>query len=166
MPDNKKPPKSDPKTKRILVVDDEEAIRDMVKMLLDTEGFSVQTARDGRNILEVSKKFRPDLIVSDMMMPGGGGYELLRSLQSDEDTRSTPVFVMTGRDFDSSTKDMMKQEPNVKGFFDKPIRQANFLNDVHALLNTKSKAEMMLEKQKEQDKKLPGGDINLDRYGF
>ena len=146
--------KIDPRFRRILVVDDDEQIRDMLKLTLETEGFQVQTARDGRDILKRTSVFEPHLIISDVMMPGGGGYDVLRNLQSDAMTRETPVIIITGYAFDNSTKDMLNQEPNVKAFIDKPIRPPLLLSQIHGILNTKSKEEKLIDEQKQNVREL------------
>ena len=157
MTETPKTPKASPSTKRILVIDDDDSVREMLKVTLETEGFKVTTGRDGRNILQLTQRFEPDLIVTDMMMPGGGGYEVLRALQGDMSSRLTPVIVITGREWDQSTTDMLKQEPNVIAFLNKPIRPHSFLEKVHGVLNTKSRVEKMMEEQKNDINQLDKG---------
>jgi DNA-binding response OmpR family regulator len=146
--DNPESPKLDPATKNILIVEDDEHVLEMLKTTLSAEGFMVQGARDGRNIMDRARKFMPHLVISDVMMPGGGGYEVIRSLQGDPATRDIPVFIMTGYNFDETTKVMMKQEPNVKIFMTKPVRPASLLVKIHEVLHTKSKEEKMIEETK------------------
>lgn len=148
MADQKSAPKADPATKKILVVDDDEHVRLMVVATLEAEGFVVKSARDGRQIVKLAEDFKPDLIFSDLMMPGGGGYELLRALQAVEDARHIPILLMSGVEWDDSTKSMMLQESNVVGFIEKPLRPAVFLLKIHQLLRTKSREETMMEEQK------------------
>lgn len=155
---NNPPKKSDPRFKRILVVDDDEHILQMIKTTLEMEGFAVQTGRDGKSILRKAQEFKPDLVVTDLMMPGGGGYELLRSLQMDEATRKTPVLVITGRNLDDSTKNVMCQEPNVVDILEKPLRPLDLTIRIHAVLNTMSSDEKMMEERKA----LGGGEIEKD----
>lgn len=127
------------KSKRILVLDDDEHILEMMARTLEFEGFTVRTARDGRSVSKVAIAFEPHLIITDLMMPGGGGYEVLRTLQSDDSTRQISVFVMSGHGFDQSTKDLMKQEPNVVDYIDKPVNLAALISKIHKHLNTISK---------------------------
>src|ERR1700737_4472810 len=68
---------------RVLVVDDEENIRDLVSMGLRYEGYDVETHESGRAALAAVPRFRPDLIVLDVMMPGLDGFEVCRRLQAD-----------------------------------------------------------------------------------
>jgi len=139
-PKSKKP---DPSTKKVLVVDDEDSIREMIKVTLTVEGFQVKATRDGNSGIKAAQDYKPNLIVSDVMMPNGGGYELLRMLQAEETTRSIPVIMISGKNFDASTKDMMLQESNVSAFMEKPLRPQNFLKKIHEILNTISREEKM-----------------------
>jgi CheY-like chemotaxis protein len=156
------PAKQLPSEKKIMVFDDDDAILQMMKVALETEGFQVRTGRDGNNILKKAVEYRPDLIVSDLMMPGGGGYEVVRLLQSDDITRKVPVLMITGYAMDSSTKAMIQQEPNMAGFFEKPVRPERLMKKIHEILNTKSLQEQM----EERNKKMPGFDDPLDRTLF
>jgi len=63
----------------ILVVDDEPALRDMLRLYLEQEGFHVVEASDGRRALYVARVEKPDLVVLDLMMPEMGGHEFLRA---------------------------------------------------------------------------------------
>lgn len=128
---------------RILAVDDDDAVLMMLKTTLEIEGFQVRTGRDGRNILQRAVEYKPNLIVADLMMPGGGGYELLRSLQSDPDTMRIPVIIITGSNLDASTQAMMKQESNLVGYIQKPLRGESLVRQIHKILNSMSVHEEM-----------------------
>ena len=141
--------KAKPSDKKILIVDDDDSIIAMLKMAFSIEGFEVSTARDGREILKKANQFKPDLIISDLMMPGGGGYEVLRSLQSDPLTQKVPVFMITGSHMAASTKEMMQQEPNLAGYFEKPVRPETLIRAVHKRLNTLSREEERSLQRKE-----------------
>jgi two-component system, OmpR family, response regulator len=80
---------------RVLVVDDEENIRDLVAMGLRYEGFTVEALDGGRAALAAVPRFRPDLIVMDVMMPDLDGFEVCRRLQADGE--QTPVIFLTAR---------------------------------------------------------------------
>jgi two-component system, chemotaxis family, chemotaxis protein CheY len=81
-------------TRRLLVVEDDESIRDMVEMILDSEGYEVITATDGAAALAVLDQERPDLILLDMRMPGMDGWEFARHYAALAEPRP-PVIVMT-----------------------------------------------------------------------
>jgi two-component system, OmpR family, response regulator len=81
---------------RLLVVDDEPNIRELLSASLRYAGFEVETAADGRQALAVADSFRPDLLVLDVMMPGMDGFAVVRRLR--ETGRHTPVLFLTARD--------------------------------------------------------------------
>jgi len=81
---------------RILVVDDEATITELVATALGYEGFEVQTAGSGRQALERAATWRPDLIVLDVMMPDLDGFEVMRRLRADR--VDTSVVFLTARD--------------------------------------------------------------------
>ncbi|MCG3205338.1 MAG: Response regulator PleD [Elusimicrobia bacterium] len=112
-----------------------------MKTTFEIEGFDVKTARDGRNIQKISSDFKPDLVVTDLMMPGVGGFDVIRQLQSDPVTNKVPVLLITGSNMNESTKSMMQMESNLVGYFEKPVRPETLLRKIHKLLNTASLSE-------------------------
>jgi two-component system OmpR family response regulator len=81
---------------RLLVADDDPNIVELLSASLRFAGFEVATANDGGEALKVAKEFRPDLIVLDVMMPGVGGFDVVKRLR--EDGQRTPVLFLTARD--------------------------------------------------------------------
>jgi two-component system OmpR family response regulator len=81
---------------RVLVVDDERAITDLVAMALKYEGFAVQTAEDARHARHAVMDFRPDLVVLDVGLPGDDGFTLVQRLIADG--IKVPVIFLTARD--------------------------------------------------------------------
>ncbi len=140
-----------PSTKKVLVVDDDESIVTLFKTALELEGFQVKTGRDGRGILARALEYKPDLIVSDLMMPAGGGYELIRALQIDSVTRKIPIVLVTGSHLDASTKEMMKMESNLVLYLEKPVRPDALIAKVHGILKTLS----VDEQRKDANKDFP-----------
>ncbi|MCY7296047.1 phosphate regulon transcriptional regulator PhoB [Alteromonas sp. a30] len=84
-------------SKRILVVEDESPIRDMVKFVLEQSDFEVIEAEDFDVALEKVKEPYPDLILLDWMMPGGSGVQLAKKLKLHEHTRDIPIIMLTAR---------------------------------------------------------------------
>lgn len=82
--------------KKILVVDDEQRIVDLLYKFLSNEGFTVSTATDGGCCLKLAKELIPDLIVLDINMPGMDGCDVVNELLKDEKTKSIPVIFLTG----------------------------------------------------------------------
>ena len=81
---------------RVLVVDDDPAIRLLCSVNLQSEGFVVLEAEDGRRGLEQACSERPDLVVTDVMMPGLDGFQLADALRRDERTREIPLIILSG----------------------------------------------------------------------
>ena len=81
----------------ILVIEDEEHIRTILKYNLELDGFEVFLAEDGMPGLELAREKRPDLILLDWMMPGLDGLQVLSELKHDERTRDIPVFMLTAK---------------------------------------------------------------------
>ncbi len=79
---------------RILVVDDDESIAELVSLYLNKECFQTEIAYDGENALKVYKEFNPDLILLDIMLPGIDGYEVLREIRRDS---KTPVIMLSAK---------------------------------------------------------------------
>ena len=84
-------------TPRVLVVDDADAIRALIKVNLELEGYDVRAAADGLQALEVLGEWRPDVITLDVVMPRLDGFETLERLRGDPVTAGIPVVVVTGR---------------------------------------------------------------------
>lgn len=125
------------KDKLILIVEDDESMCDFFLMLVKKEGFRTETVGKG---LEVEKRIsekRPDLIMLDFMLPDKGGFEILRELQAGE-AKNIPIMVITARQLDPQVIESILAEPNVAGFFQKPLKHAVFLAQLHAVLKTKA----------------------------
>jgi CheY-like chemotaxis protein len=80
----------------VLVVDDDLSFRFFLKALFETDGHEAVAARNGAEGLETAHKRRPDLVVLDVMMPGGGGLPMYRAMQADPALRSVPVIMLSG----------------------------------------------------------------------
>lgn len=122
--------------KRILVVDDEEDVRDYLKTALEDDGFEVETANDGLEALEAVRRNPPDLISLDLVMPRHSGAKFYRELQKDKALHKIPVLVVTGHardelgraDFDELTM----SGPGV--YLEKPVRPSSYVSAVRKLL--------------------------------
>lgn len=81
--------------RRVLVADDEPAMRVLCRVNLQIEGVDVLEARDGSEALEIATRERPDLVLLDVMMPGIDGWDVARRLAQDRATRRIPILFMT-----------------------------------------------------------------------
>jgi CheY-like chemotaxis protein len=121
---------------KVLLVDDEFDFRDLIALFLRREGYETECASDGREAFEKIQNSRPDLIVTDIRMPGWDGYELLRHVG----TLEPPVIPMLflsgfGRGNDEA---QLKSSPNYVGFVTKPIRLPNLLELIKEIQAQKS----------------------------
>ncbi len=97
---------------RVLVVDDDQEVRSLVRMILESKGMEVEEAATGEEALlklrEGEGDDRPDLVLLDVMMPGMSGWEVLRELKKDEELRSIPVVMLSA--LEPTVEDMMRPE--------------------------------------------------------
>jgi putative two-component system response regulator len=119
----------------ILVVDDEDSVRRMLKGLLQPEGFKVKEARSAEEAEEMLPRVAPDVVILDVNMPGKSGHDVLRRLRSDPATRLLPVIMLTG----SPTRDsrLTAIEEGVTDFISKPFSPDILLARVKALARMK-----------------------------
>ena len=102
---------------RVLVVDDEPAMREVLEMLLQKWGFEVRVASDGTEGRELAESYDPDIVISDVVMPQLSGFELLRSLKSGNSAR--PVILVTAQGSIDMAVEAMKQ--GAQDFVTKPL---------------------------------------------
>ena len=105
--------------RRVLVVDDERAIRLLCRVNLSASGMDVLEAENGLTALELARRERPDLVLLDVMMPDVDGWTVARELADDERTREIPIVFLTAR-ADSADKRMGQQLGGV-GYVVKPF---------------------------------------------
>ena len=84
--------------KKILIADDEQQLALAVKIRLQSKGYQVVTASDGREALELAEKEHPDLIILDVLMPVMDGYSCLRELNTRFGRGEIPIIILTARD--------------------------------------------------------------------
>ncbi|MBI4369787.1 MAG: response regulator [Elusimicrobia bacterium] len=119
--------------KRILIVDDDESVCELLKFVLEREGFATILAKDGEAALNQAGTGQPDLILLDLMLPKYGGFEVLRQLQK-PGTARIPIVVFTGRYTDRSTQELIKSESNVVDFLEKPINTISLSTRIRTIL--------------------------------
>jgi DNA-binding response OmpR family regulator len=83
--------------KKVLLVEDDESVRQLVRVTLDMNGYEVVEAKDGLEGLLMLDMHRPDAVVLDLMMPDLGGERMLAQLRATEETKRTPVVIITGK---------------------------------------------------------------------
>ncbi len=116
----------------ILLVEDEEEIRDLVKFNLEREGYRVSTAPDGEEGLRQAFETRPDLIVLDIMLPTRNGLEILRELRNEPHTQDVPVLLLTARS--TELDKLLGFEYGADDYISKPFSVRELLARVRAVL--------------------------------
>jgi len=118
---------------RILIVDDERDFSEMLRDYLSIKGFEVAVAHSGFQAgLEVGR-FQPDLVLLDILMPDADGFEVLRTLREDPETRSLPVVACTA--FRDAALDARVARERFDGFVEKPLNMSGLLDLVRRTLN-------------------------------
>ncbi len=80
---------------KVLLIEDEESLRNLYTKILSTKNYTIETAADGIDALSVLETFRPDVIVLDIVMPNYNGLEFLKILKNNDDFKSIPVVMLT-----------------------------------------------------------------------
>ncbi len=120
--------------KMVLVVDDEYVIRELLRSWLEFDGYQVCVASDGEEGLRQLDDQRPDLIVSDILMPRMDGYEFCGRVRKASDV---PIMMVTGiADVQSEQDKIQELDIGINAFMSKPILMDDFLNTVTNLLET------------------------------
>ncbi len=120
---------------KILAVDDNENNLKILKMILEKEGYSVETLEDGTRAISLIDKLRPDLILLDVLMPGINGFEICREVKENENTKRTPIIIISAlNQLDDKLKGI---ELGADEFLTKPINKRELLTRVKTLLKFK-----------------------------
>jgi len=119
--------------KKIMVVDDEPSLRELVSAVLEQEGYEVITAEDGKEALEKLKTIKPDLILLDMMMPGISGREVCEKIRADKKTKDLKVVFLTVARFSEVGKEELNKM-NVSDYITKPFDNDDLLKRVKKII--------------------------------
>ena len=141
----------------VLVVDDEQTLRDMLEYNLRREGYRALTAEDGPTALEVARRERPDLIILDIMLPGMSGFEVCRALRRDF---RIPILMLSARE-DEIDK-VLGLELGADDYLTKPFGLRELLARVHALLRRSEAPPPTSESTEAVPAVLRAGDLQID----
>jgi len=122
---------------KILIADDERDIVDFIKYNLDKEGYSVLTAKNGTEALQLSKK-NPDLILLDIMMPEMDGFEVVRALKKNPATAQIPVIFLTAKS--SEVDEVVGLELGADDYITKPVSIPKLIARIKLTLRKKTVA--------------------------
>ncbi|HYJ46008.1 MAG TPA: response regulator [Pyrinomonadaceae bacterium] len=121
-----------PDAKTILVIEDDDITRELMRMSLERRGYRVVVAEDGLRGYEEAVKTLPDLIVTDIYMPAADGVHLVRRVRDTPELRETPILVTTG--FGTGTATFALAQ-GATAYEPKPINPDDFLATVKRLIN-------------------------------
>jgi DNA-binding response OmpR family regulator len=125
--------------KKILVVDDERDLVELIGMNLQRNGYEVVTAHDGSMGLELARKTRPDLIILDVMMPGLSGRDVTVALKGDPDMQNIPILMLTAKT--EETDIIVGLSMGADDYVTKPFSMKVLMARVSAVLRRKAASE-------------------------
>jgi two-component system response regulator VicR len=119
--------------KRVVYIEDEQEMIDLVRLILGRKGFEVIGARGGRNGLQLVKDQLPDLVLLDLMMPDMDGWEVFQQMKANDKTRQIPVIVITAK-AQSIDKVLGLHIAKVDDYISKPFSPQDLLDSVEKVL--------------------------------
>lgn len=141
---------------KILIVDDEPDILDILRYNLEKEGYKVFTAEDGKAGIKIAEKEQPHLIILDIMMPRMDGVEVCRNLRSKAMFNKTIITFLTAREEDYSQ--IAALDVGGDDYITKPIRPRVFMSRIKALIRRLDRSE-----EQEDQSVIEVGDLKIDK---
>ena len=141
--------------KKILIADDEPDILEIIQYNLRNEGYEVVTAKNGNEAIEMAKKFHPDLIILDIMMPGKNGIEVCNILRLQPTFNDTLIIFLTALSDEGS--EVKGLETGADDYLTKPVSPKILVSKVNALFRRINKEDTGL---------LQIGDLKIDREKY
>ena len=126
--------------KRILCIEDDEDMVDLIRLILTRRGFEVLGASRGASGLEIIRKEKPDLVLLDLMMPEMDGWEVYQQIKSDEATQNTPVIVVTAK-AQSIDSVLGLHIAKVDDYISKPFSPQELLDSIESVFLRKTKLD-------------------------
>lgn len=144
-------------TQKVLVVDDEEPILELLKYNLEKQGYEVKTASDGQMAVELAKKFHPDMVLLDIMMPKMDGVEACRHLRAMPELANTFIVFLTARAEEYS--EIAAFDVGADDYILKPIKPRALMSRISALFRRDSK-------KKNEASQIKIGNLLIDRTSY
>lgn len=126
--------------KRVVYIEDDPEMIDLVAMILSRRGFAVKGAHGGRNGLDMVMKDLPDLVLLDLMMPGMDGWEVYQQLKANESTREIPVIIITAK-AQAIDRVLGLHIAKVDDYIAKPFRPQELIDSIDRVLSGTPSAE-------------------------
>lgn len=119
--------------KRILIVDDQVEVRELVEVTLRSDDYQVFQAKSGEEAIEIARSVKPDLIIMDIMMPGGmDGLEATRALKNDPETKGSIIIMLTAKGQEADKK--IGLQVGADDYFAKPFSPLELIEKVEEVL--------------------------------
>ena len=144
---------------RVLVVEDEQDVADLIRYNLAKEGYDVQLVGNGADALKLARESRPEVILLDIMVPQLNGWEVCRRLKQDPETRAISVIMVTGR-VEEGDK-VLGFEMGADDYVTKPFSPRELVARVRAVARRGKNVEAADRKHH-----LKAGDLEIDRHRF
>jgi two-component system alkaline phosphatase synthesis response regulator PhoP len=144
-------------SQKVLVVDDEEPILELLKYNLEKQGYEVKTASDGFTGVELAKRFHPDLVLLDIMMPKMDGVETCRQLRAIPELQNTFIVFLTARSEEYS--EVAGFDVGADDYITKPIKPRALMSRISALFRRDSK-------KKSNATQISLGNLVIDRTSY
>ena len=125
---------------QILIADDYNDSRELLRMMLEPEGFEIREARDGRECVEAAQRELPSLAIIDLSMPKLDGWGVIRELRADERTRRLPCVLLTA--FTSHEDRRRAIDEGFDAYLAKPFRSRDLLELVERLLAERARVSL------------------------
>lgn len=142
---------------KVLVVDDEEPIQELLKYNLEKTGYDVKTASDGFKAVDIAKKFHPDLVLLDIMMPKMDGVETCRLLREIPELQKTFIVFLTARSEEYS--EVAAFDVGADDYINKPIKPRALMSRISALFRRDNK-------KASPSRIITIGDLTIDRTSY
>ena len=144
-------------TEKILLVDDDQDILEFLGYNIKKEGFDVETASNGKDAIEVAKKFKPDLIILDVMMPEMDGMETCHQMRNMPMLKDTLIIFLTARGEDYSQ--IAGFDAGADDYITKPIKPRVLVSKVRAILRRKGSTQA-------EESAIEANGVSIDRERY
>lgn len=148
-----------PTKQKILIVDDDNNIAELISLYLTKECYETSIAPDGETALEQFKTFEPNLILLDLMLPGMDGYQVCREIRS---TSSTPIIMLSakGEIFDK----VLGLELGADDYMEKPFDSKELVARVKAVLRRYKPTNIQTKSSEDEEVSYPNLVVNMTNY--
>jgi DNA-binding response OmpR family regulator len=118
---------------RILVVDDDTRLTELLKLVFESQGFGVTIANNGRQTLEILETELPEAILLDLMMPGMSGMDVCESIRANPRTANIPIIVLTAKSSPESKRELL--EVGATQYLVKPVRPTELISHIREAIS-------------------------------